>query len=285
MRIFCFCVLVVCLVYADGYFGELAPKAVSSPSAGTDQVYSGRATYYTEWKTGLGSCGIPLSRVPSELCALSSSVMSSNSVNPNKHTLCDPSSCIKVWPAAGSESQGIIVKITDTCPSCGAGDIDLSDVAFTKLAPLSQGVLQVKWKFVDCSSGQQTSSGTSQPSSSGNPVSNTPAQQTPPSSGNPIDNTPAQQTNTTGSLKTDQQPVSANYHPATVAPPNNINTRISTLPSQAYNSTKTPAPNHPGQTKDMLDSGSIHGEPYNLEDPSKMPYVCFPKSSIPYVCT
>ncbi|KXN83110.1 Papain inhibitor [Leucoagaricus sp. SymC.cos] len=37
----------------------------------------------------------------------------------------------------------------DSCPSCGSGDLDLSPSLFSKLAPLSQGVIQkLSWNFM-----------------------------------------------------------------------------------------------------------------------------------------
>lgn len=44
--------------------------------------------------------------------------------------------------------KGVDVTVVDSCPGCGRDDIDLSPAAFKKLAPLSQGVVQVTWKFL-----------------------------------------------------------------------------------------------------------------------------------------
>lgn len=44
------------------------------------------------------------------------------------------------------------VKVVDKCGGCKQGDIDVSPAAFTRIAPLSVGRLQISWKYVSCSS-------------------------------------------------------------------------------------------------------------------------------------
>lgn len=95
--------------------------------------YSGDATYYD---VGLGSCGDTNS--DSELvAALSEDLMGSGS---------DSEYCGKSIKIKG-ESGSVTVKVVDTCPSCGAGDIDLSSTAFKKLGELSKGVLPISWSL------------------------------------------------------------------------------------------------------------------------------------------
>lgn len=43
-----------------------------------------------------------------------------------------------------------MVRIVDRCPACAAGDIDLSQTAFSQIAELSAGRIDVSWNFVDC---------------------------------------------------------------------------------------------------------------------------------------
>ena len=85
----------------------------------------------------MGSCGTPL---PSDnmIVALSSAL---NAGNCGK--------CISVQNADGT-GAAIKVQVWDTCPECATDAIDLSDVAFQQLTPLSTGRLQAKWSFVPC---------------------------------------------------------------------------------------------------------------------------------------
>lgn len=94
---------------------------------------NGKATYYTEWKSSPGSCGkIPL---VNNIVALSPSYM--------KYSC---GKCISIT------FGGKVVKalVTDTCAGCSSEWIDLSDSLFQQLSPLGNGVIQVKWSFIDC---------------------------------------------------------------------------------------------------------------------------------------
>ncbi|KAI8076517.1 RlpA-like double-psi beta-barrel-protein domain-containing protein-containing protein [Gilbertella persicaria] len=94
---------------------------------------SGDATYYT---VGLGSCGDTNS--DSEMvAALSGSLMGSSS---------DGKYCGKSITIKGG-SGSVTVKVVDTCPSCGEGDVDLSPAAFKELGSLSKGVIPIKWSL------------------------------------------------------------------------------------------------------------------------------------------
>lgn len=42
------------------------------------------------------------------------------------------------------------VRITNECPKCSPGDIDLSEQAFAKLAPMSRGRIPIRWVYVPC---------------------------------------------------------------------------------------------------------------------------------------
>lgn len=114
-----------------------AASATSSPDSGDS--HTGDATYYTLYKNAgaMGSCGTPL---PSDnmIVALSSAM---NAGNCGK--------CISVQNADGTGSA-VKAQVWDTCPECATDAIDLSDVAFQQLAPLSSGRIQVKWSFVPC---------------------------------------------------------------------------------------------------------------------------------------
>jgi expansin (peptidoglycan-binding protein) len=42
----------------------------------------------------------------------------------------------------------VTVRIVDQCPGCGAGDLDLSEQAFAKIANLAQGRVPITWQVV-----------------------------------------------------------------------------------------------------------------------------------------
>ncbi len=44
----------------------------------------------------------------------------------------------------------VTVKIVDECPECKVGDIDLSEEAFSKLAPMSRGRIPITWGYIRC---------------------------------------------------------------------------------------------------------------------------------------
>ncbi|KAI8337770.1 RlpA-like double-psi beta-barrel-protein domain-containing protein-containing protein [Blakeslea trispora] len=90
---------------------------------------SGRATYYN---VGLGSCGKTNSD-SQMVAALSGSIMS------KKH-------CGRSITVRGGKGS-VTVKVVDTCPGCGKGDVDLSPAAFKKLGALSKGVIPITWSL------------------------------------------------------------------------------------------------------------------------------------------
>jgi expansin (peptidoglycan-binding protein) len=42
------------------------------------------------------------------------------------------------------------VRIVDSCPECGSGHLELSKQAFAKIAPLVDGRVTTKWRYVSC---------------------------------------------------------------------------------------------------------------------------------------
>jgi expansin (peptidoglycan-binding protein) len=47
------------------------------------------------------------------------------------------------------ESNTVEIEITDKCPGCAYGSIDLSPTAFEQLAPESVGRIPITWQFVN----------------------------------------------------------------------------------------------------------------------------------------
>ena len=53
---------------------------------------------------------------------------------------------------SNSAGKSIVVRITDECPSCtAAGQLDLSEKAFSQLADLSAGIIPISYEYVPCS--------------------------------------------------------------------------------------------------------------------------------------
>ncbi|KAL9544889.1 hypothetical protein PS6_008535 [Mucor atramentarius] len=102
--------------------------AQAAPAASSLQArssMSGDATYYS---VGLGSCGDTNSD-GEMVAALSEKLMGTGS---------NGSYC-------GGKS--VTVKVVDSCPGCGEGDVDLSPTAFKKLGALSEGVIPITWSL------------------------------------------------------------------------------------------------------------------------------------------
>ena len=116
-----------------------APQETKPDQPSSGESYTGDATYYTLYKNAgaMGSCGTPLP--PGNMLVALNPQM--NAGNCGK--------CIEVQKADGT-GEKVKVTVWDTCPECSQGSVDLSDVAFEKLQPLSVGRFQVKWRFVPC---------------------------------------------------------------------------------------------------------------------------------------
>ena len=129
----------------------VSPRISAAPDAYIDgSIKSGWATYYTEWKYALGSCGV-VPKSDNLVCALSSKYMKlpPGVSNPNNHPLCGPKYCILTLGPRGAA----VVKVSDTCGACiqAPGDnVDLADSLYPLVADPLKGKVPIKWKFVDC---------------------------------------------------------------------------------------------------------------------------------------
>ncbi len=114
------------------------PEHLRSVSLCSDTAvtHTGVATYY-DFADGGGNCCFP--PTPDDLM-----------VGAMNHTDYDDSyacgSCVSI---TGPDS-GIMVRIVDQCPECQPGHIDLSPLAFSKIAALEQGIIPITWKRVPC---------------------------------------------------------------------------------------------------------------------------------------
>jgi expansin len=97
-------------------------------------VVHGQATHYGPASTG-GNCSFP-------------------SVPKNKLTVAAGPDLYAAGAACGgyldvtSGTRTIRVKITDKCPECGRGHLDLTDEAFAALAPLGRGLIPITYRVV-----------------------------------------------------------------------------------------------------------------------------------------
>jgi expansin len=109
------------------------PKDASTGDAGPVEEFEGEATYYDA--NGTGACGFP-----------ASSDFLVAAINDEQYSKANCGRCVEVTGPTGK----VIVRITDKCPGCSSGDLDLSQTAFGKIAKLSAGRIAIKWHFVTC---------------------------------------------------------------------------------------------------------------------------------------
>ena len=113
------------------------PITTTPVDAGADaapvEETEGQATYYDA--NGTGACGFKAST--------NFYVVAMNGTDYDK-SICGK--CIDVTGPKGD----VVVRITDKCPGCGAGGLDLSITAFTKIGDKSAGRIDVSWHYVAC---------------------------------------------------------------------------------------------------------------------------------------
>jgi expansin (peptidoglycan-binding protein) len=54
--------------------------------------------------------------------------------------------CVRITGPQGT----IVIRIVDSCPGCGSGNIDLSPLAFSLLADTSLGRIPIQWELIPC---------------------------------------------------------------------------------------------------------------------------------------
>ncbi|TGO21780.1 hypothetical protein BPAE_0201g00180 [Botrytis paeoniae] len=103
------------------------------------RALSGQATTYGGNTQG-GACSFSTYTLPSNIfgTALSDS---------NWATASQCGRCVSV---TGPSGNSITAMITDECPGCGTNHLDLYPTAFTSLAPLSEGIINITWDYVEC---------------------------------------------------------------------------------------------------------------------------------------
>lgn len=112
-----------------------APSSTGGGSGGSGQTFSGDATYYTP---GMGACGWTNSE-SDKIVALNVDQFGSTS---NGNENCGKKIKIEY------NGKEVEVEVTDKCPGCKYGDLDLSPAAFDELADEAEGRIQINWSFV-----------------------------------------------------------------------------------------------------------------------------------------
>ncbi|KAF9172688.1 hypothetical protein BGX21_000310 [Mortierella sp. AD011] len=104
------------------------------PTSTHDGEFSGRGTWFTDT---VGSCETPFDT--------NDMIVAVNAEQMDGTSQCGRTVKITV---DGKSAEATVV---DTCPSqyCSYGALDLSQAVFKKFAPLSKGVIQITWKFVN----------------------------------------------------------------------------------------------------------------------------------------
>ncbi|KAI1088900.1 barwin-like endoglucanase [Rostrohypoxylon terebratum] len=100
-------------------------------------AFSGDMTYYTP---GLGACG--KTNTQADHIVAVSPAQYGNDANPNKAKVCGR----KIKISYGGKSA--TATVTDKCPECLSGSIDVSPSVFKELAPLAKGRVKVTWNYV-----------------------------------------------------------------------------------------------------------------------------------------
>ncbi|KAJ2337309.1 hypothetical protein GGI00_000327 [Coemansia sp. RSA 2681] len=119
-----------------------AASAATQPTSGNSSggdTFTGDGTYFSP---GLGSCG--LTNSDSDLIAAIPAPQYGTNPNPNNAEVCGKCALVK-----GPKGQ-VKVKITDRCPVCKSGDLDLSPSAFEKIGDFVAGRIPISWSFVAC---------------------------------------------------------------------------------------------------------------------------------------
>ncbi|CAO3567413.1 unnamed protein product [Mortierella alpina] len=105
----------------------------------TESTYQGRGTWFSDT---MGSC--------SEGFSQDDMIVALNEAQMGKMWGSGSKCGAKIRVSAKGSSTSVVVRVVDTCPHryCSFGQLDLSQAAFKKFAPMSKGVLELEWSFV-----------------------------------------------------------------------------------------------------------------------------------------
>jgi expansin (peptidoglycan-binding protein) len=99
-------------------------------------VHSGQATFYT-FADGGGAC--MFDPTPNDLM-----VGAMNAIDYNTSQACGE--CVSLT----GPNATILIRIVDLCPECPQGNIDLSPLAFSKIADTTLGKVPITWQVIPC---------------------------------------------------------------------------------------------------------------------------------------
>jgi expansin (peptidoglycan-binding protein) len=119
---------------ADNSIKPSLPRAIVDCNA-VEMVHTGEATFYGG--DGSGNCCFPATPNNRMIGAM-------NNTDYDESYSCG--ACVEVTGPSGT----IDIRITDQCPECKPGDIDLSDTAFAKIAAPERGRVSISWRLIPC---------------------------------------------------------------------------------------------------------------------------------------
>jgi expansin len=138
------CLIVILAVSAGNLYaqGPAADSSVFVPlivklgggSSGGGALHTGEATYYNEADGG-GNCSFD--PTPQDLM-----VGAMNQTDYANSAICG------AYVELTGPNGTITIRIVDRCPECPAGNIDLSPLAFSKIAELVKGRVPITWRIV-----------------------------------------------------------------------------------------------------------------------------------------
>ncbi|KAG6891497.1 hypothetical protein C0992_005636 [Termitomyces sp. T32_za158] len=122
------------MVFAACFAAFFSVFALAAPASELEKRdYSGKATWFN---VGLGSCG--QTNVNSDYIVALSPATYAGGAHCGKK--------IRITDKATGVSATATVR--DTCPGCGAGDLDMSPSLFSHFEPLDKGTFQLEWNFL-----------------------------------------------------------------------------------------------------------------------------------------
>lgn len=110
------------------------PPGPTTPPGGQNPTFTGEGTYYMEADGG-GNC--MFDRTPNDLLV--------GAMNETQYANADL--CGAYVELTGPKGT-ITIRVVDRCPECKPGDIDLSPMAFDRIAERIQGRVPIRWRVV-----------------------------------------------------------------------------------------------------------------------------------------
>lgn len=113
------------------------PSTSADSSSGSGQTFDGDATFY---EVGMGACGWQ-NDDSDFIAALNVDQFNGFGAMSNGNPVCGKKASISY------NGKHTTVTITDKCPGCSHGDLDLSPAAFKSLADEGAGRIKISWQF------------------------------------------------------------------------------------------------------------------------------------------